>query len=193
MVAISLYHGGRLFSYTLIGAICGHLGKQPLKWFFHSPAAALPWAFVVVLVLIGLGLDKRLPRPLFLTRLTARWRMKTWRLPPAAGAALTGLITPLLPCGPLYAVFFTLMTAGSAAAGAETALGFGLGTVPLLWLTQLGFRRWRDRIPLRRLPAFQRGLALVAAAVMAWRLHAVPPFPQATVAGDSPLPSCCHE
>ena len=43
LTAASLYHGSRLLSYGIIGAVCGALGQQPLKWFFDSPAVLLPW------------------------------------------------------------------------------------------------------------------------------------------------------
>jgi len=51
LAAASIYHAGRLAAYTTIGAICGALGKEPLSWFFHSPAVLLPWALVAALLL----------------------------------------------------------------------------------------------------------------------------------------------
>ncbi len=189
LAAASLYHTGRLASYATIGAICGALGKEPLGWFFRSPAVLLPWALVLALLLLATGFDKRIPRPAFLLRFTARIRFKAQRLPAAGGAAMMGLLTPLLPCGPLYAVFIALMASGSAARGAETALAFGLGTVPLLWLAQHQFQRLRLRLTPRSMARIQRGLALVAALVLAWRLHDTLPF-----RGDEmrDLPACCH-
>ena len=50
LIAATVYHGARLFSYSLIGAVCGMIGKQPLQWFFDSPAVLLPWALVVGLI-----------------------------------------------------------------------------------------------------------------------------------------------
>jgi hypothetical protein len=46
-----------------------------------------------------------------------------------------GLLTGLMPCGPLQAAQLAAAGAGSASAGALTMLGFGLGTAPLM----LGF------------------------------------------------------
>jgi sulfite exporter TauE/SafE len=48
LTAASLYHGTRLLSYGIIGAVCGALGQQPLKWFFDSPVVLLPWVLVLV-------------------------------------------------------------------------------------------------------------------------------------------------
>ena len=83
MAAASFYHAGRLAAYTTIGAICGALGKEPLSWFFHSPAVLLPWALVVALLLLAFGLEKKIPRPAFLTRIAVRLRFKAQRMPVA--------------------------------------------------------------------------------------------------------------
>lgn len=207
LTAASLYHASRLFSYAVIGAICGAIGKEPLSWFFDSPAVLLPWALVAALLLLATGLDKKIPRPKILNRLTARARFKANKFSAIGGATAMGLLTPFLPCGPLYAVFIALMASGSAARGAEAALAFGLGTVPLLWLAQHQFHRLRLRLRLSpiRLARLQRGLALVTALILAWRLHdtlptfsaQADPAPSGEIQSAEPeppkkLPSCCH-
>ncbi len=193
MTAATLYHGGRLFSYGVIGAICGSLGKQPLQWFFDSPAVLLPWALVVALVLSAFGLDKKIPRPAILNRFTARARFQTKRFSTLGAASMMGLLTPLLPCGPLYLVFGVALLSGSPAKGAEFTLAFGLGTVPLLWLAQHQFHKFRAKVKPITMQRLQRGLAITTAVVMAWRLHDTLPF--TTAAQEKPadaLPSCCH-
>jgi len=197
LTAATLYHGTRLVSYGLIGAVCGALGQQPLKWFFDSPAVLLPWVLVVVLLAMALGLDKRVPRPALFNRLTARARFKAGKLSAYGGASAMGLLTPLLPCGPLYLVFGAALLAGSAAKGAEFTLAFGLGTVPLLWLAQHQFHRIRARLTPLAMNRLRRGLALVTALMLAWRLNGtIPPHwtgnqPDAAQP-PSELPSCCH-
>lgn len=198
MVASTLYHGTRLASYTVIGAICGAIGRQPLRWFFDSPAVLLPWAMVILLVLMAVGLDKKIPRPAILMRWTSRMRFRVIRSSAYVGASLMGTFTPILPCGPLYALFLAALLTGSAAKGAEFMLAFGLGTLPLLWVTQHGFQRIRQALGPRAMARMQRGLALVAALIMAWRLHGtIPLVPSAEkVSPESgsgtELPSCCH-
>ncbi|MEK7952719.1 sulfite exporter TauE/SafE family protein [Luteolibacter soli] len=192
MTAASAYHAGRLFAYSTIGALCGALGKEPLGWFFHSPAVLLPWALVAALLLLATGLEKKIPRPAFLMRFIARLRFRTMKLPVIAGAGLTGLFTPFLPCGPLYAVFLALLASGSAARGAEVALAFGLGTVPLLWVVQHQFQRLRKKLTPTGMARIQRGLALVTALVLAWRLHDTLPVRTPEVVQEKELPSCCH-
>lgn len=197
LTAASLYHGARLVSYGAIGAICGALGKQPLRWFFDSPASLLPWVMVAVLLLMALGLDKKVPRPAILNRFTARARFKACKLSAYGGATAMGLLTPFLPCGPLYLVFGAALLAGSAAKGAEFTLAFGLGTVPLLWLAQHQFHRIRAKLSPLAMGRLRRGLAFATALMLAWRLHGtIPPkllgAEPEPAAVEQKLPSCCH-
>lgn len=196
LTAASLYHGTRLASYGLIGAICGYLGEQPLKWFFASPVVLLPWVMVGVLFMMAFGWDKKVPRPAILNRFTARARFKASRFSAYGGASAMGLLTPFLPCGPLYLMFGAALLAGSAAKGAEFMLAFGLGTVPLLWLAQHQFHRIRAKLTPLAMGRLRRGLAFVTALMLAWRLHGtIPPeiYGRQTEPGSATeeLPSCC--
>lgn len=192
LTAASLYHGTRLISYGLIGALCGALGQQPLKWFFNSPVVLLPWVMVGVLLIMALGLDKKVPRPAILNRFTARARFKACKLSAYSGASAMGLLTPFLPCGPLYLVFGAALLAGSAAKGAEFTLAFGLGTVPLLWLAQHHFHRIRAKLTPLAMSRMRRGLALVTALILAVRLHGTIPasFSGQSIPATNELPSC---
>ena len=107
-----------------------------------------------------------------------------------------GLLTPFLPCGPLYAAFGVALLAGSAAKGAEFTLAFGLGTVPLLWLAHHQFHRIRQKLSPLAMARLRRGLALVTAVILGCRLYGTIP---AQLYGKSPeqakpaakqLPSC---
>ncbi|MDX1681242.1 MAG: sulfite exporter TauE/SafE family protein [Akkermansiaceae bacterium] len=193
LISASLYHGGRLLSYGLIGTICGAIGQQPLQWFFDSPAVLLPWVMVALLVLMGLGLDKRIPRPAILNKLTFKARLSAGRMPAYGSATTMGLLTPLLPCGPLYLIFGAALLSGSAAKGAEFMLAFGLGTVPLLWLVQHQFHRIRLKLSPLTLGRLGRGLLLCTAILLAWRLHGtLPAWGQPATETPAELPSCCH-
>lgn len=179
----ALYHGSRLLAYTLVGALAGALGTQPLRWFQHGSGVLLPWLLVVAFAIVGLGLDAWLPKPAFLTRPMARIRFKAMQLGSMARATVIGLATPLLPCGPLYMMFTLAMANGSAARGAEFSAAFGLGTLPLLALGQTQLHRIGIRLSPVGLKRVQRGMALAAALVLAWRLRG-------TLTGE-PV-SCCH-
>lgn len=189
------YHGGRLFSYTVIGAACGALGEQPLRWIFHTPAVVLPWMLVGVFLITAMGWWKKLPRPAWLNKLTFKARLLSTKLSPTKGGLLMGLATPMLPCGPLYLLFAACLLSGGAVRGAEFALAFGVGTVPLLWIAQESFVWLQKVIPAARFSTLQRGLAIVAVIIMTFRLHDTIPFTGSSsidASGQKAMPSCCH-
>ncbi|MDA1006663.1 MAG: sulfite exporter TauE/SafE family protein, partial [Verrucomicrobia bacterium] len=192
LYAATAYHAGRLLAYGSIGALCGALGQQPLLWFFDSPFVVLPWLLVLVFLLIATGLSKRLPRPTFLNRLLTRARLGACRISATKGGFAMGLATPLLPCAPLYLLFGATLLSGSALRGAEFALAFGLGTVPLLWLAQHSFQALHRRLSPLTLLRLQRTLALLAALLIALRLHDTLPLFGELQAAEPQLPGCCH-
>ena len=179
----ALYHGARLTAYGIVGAVAGTLGTMPKEWLQHRGVAMFPWLLVIAFVLVGIGADAWLPKPAFLTKPMARLRMKAMQFGSAARASALGLATPLLPCGPLYMMFGLALANGSAARGAEFSVSFGLGTLPLLALAQTQLHRIGVKLSPVALKRVQRGLALAAAVVMAWRLRG-------TLTGEEA--SCCH-
>ena len=180
----ALYHTARLIAYGIVGTLAGWLGTVPMMWMReHHGVAVFPWLLVVAFVLVGIGADAWLPKPAFLTMPMARLRLKAIQLSSGVRAGLLGIATPLLPCGPLYLMFGLAMTNGSAVKGAEFSMAFGLGTLPLLALSQTQMHRLGIKLTPKTLKLVQRGLALVAALVMAWRLRG-------TLTGEPA--SCCH-
>ena len=179
-----LYHGSRLLAYGLVGAVAGTLGTLPKEWLQNRGVAIFPWLLVIAFALIGIGADAWLPKPAWLTMPMARLRLRLSSAGSSARAALLGLATPLLPCGPLYMMFALAMANGSAAAGAEFSVSFGLGTLPLLALAQTQLHRIGIRFSPLGLKRLQRGLALVAAVTLAWRLRG-------TLTGEE-ASCCCH-
>lgn len=179
----ALYHGARLTAYGIVGAVAGTLGTLPKEWLQHRGIAMLPWLLVIVFALVGIGADAWLPKPTFLTLPLARLKLHAARLGGSARAALLGIATPLLPCGPLYMMFALALANGSALKGSEFSIAFGLGTLPLLALAQAQLHRIGLRLSPVTLRRLQRGLALVAAVTLAWRLRG-------TLTGEEA--SCCH-
>lgn len=186
LAGTALYHGMRLASYGLIGAAAGAMGTLPVRWFHHGSGVLLPWLLVLAFVLVGLGLETWLPKPAFLSRPVMRVRQAAMKLSGTARAALLGLATPLLPCGPLYMMFALAMANGSAIRGSEFSVAFGLGTIPLLWLAQTQLHLLGGRLQPAALRKLQRGLALAAALIMAWRLRGTLGM------GEAEGVSCCH-
>lgn len=183
---IAAYHGGRMISYTLLGAIAGAITEVPVRMLVKSPAVLLPWVLVLALIGLAFGLDKHLPRIPFLQRLSARMRFKAMSLGQRRGGGLMmGLATPLLPCTPLYFILGASLASGSPARGAEFMAAFALGTIPLLWITQGGWFWLHGRFGAQGLHTARRVLALVTALMVAWRLRGTLPWVE--LSG----PGCC--
>jgi hypothetical protein len=183
--AVAGYHGGRLFSYTLLGAIAGAIGQVPVQAMVKSPAVLLPWVLILALVVIGFGLDKRLPRIPLLHRVSMRLRGWFTKLGPGKGGLALGLATPLLPCTPLYFILGAALVSGSPGRGAEFMAAFAMGTIPLLWVTQGGWFWLRGKFGAGGMDTARRALALVTALILAWRLRGTLPWIE--LSG----PGCC--
>ncbi len=183
----SFYHVSRLVAYGLAGAVAGAVGERPLRFFQHGAGLVLPWLIVVLFAMVGVGLDAFIPKPVFLAGAVRSVQARAFRLKSGLRAALLGLATPLLPCGPLYLMLGLAMANGSALKGGGFSMAFGLGTLPLLALAQTQLHWLGGRISPAKLRRLQRGLALVTAAVLAWRLRD-------TLGGvpEGAVPACCH-
>lgn len=168
---LTSYHLAKLFAYMSVGALSGALGSVALGYVQNSWLNYLPWILVFFFLIVAFGLDRFFPKPVWLGRLSRRMFRRITRSSKPLAAGMIGLITPLLPCGPLYMIFGLAFFSGNGVKGAEFAAGFGIGTIPLLWLAQSQFMRLRDKVGAVRLSHIQRSVALVAAVVIAWRLR----------------------
>jgi sulfite exporter TauE/SafE len=180
-----VYHGARVLAYGVIGAVAGALGSVLVHDFALSPVAFLPWLLAAFFLAVGLGLDQRLPKPKAFGRWYFRTSQKVRAWPRPAAAGILGFATPFLPCGPLWAMFGLAVLFGDWLRGAEFLIAFALGTLPLLFLAQTQFwqlRRWVGPVGIKRI---QRGLALVMAVVITWRMLML----EDALAG---LPEWCH-
>ncbi len=166
------YHGGRIASYTALGALLGFAAGS-----IDISAWTLGLRYLAGVLLIGMGLSiagwwhgmARLERAGAVLwqpvqKLSSRWLpVRHWR----QGFAL-GLCWGLMPCGLIYSSLAWAATAQSAAASALMMLCFGLGTLPAMLATSLGADRLQGF--LRR-----RGLKLVIAVLLlisgAWTLY----------------------
>lgn len=145
------YNLGRIFSYSLAGALVGAIGGLGLAF---GPVASVQLAFYLLanLMLVALGVYLMgFTRSLALVErmgqsLWARIRPLTSRFLPArrvSQALPLGMLWGWLPCGLVYSVLATALVAGSAAQGALAMLCFGLGTLPNLLLAGILFSRFR--------------------------------------------------
>lgn len=168
---LTSYHLCKLLSYAIVGTLAGAFGSWVLQAVERSWLNYLPWILVLFFLAVAFRLDRLLPKPKWLGGAYARISRRFGRAHKPVAAAVIGLATPLLPCGPLYMIFGLAMFSGSALQGAEFAVGFGLGTLPLLWIAQSQFMRLNGRMNPVWLSRIQRTVAVVAALVVAWRLR----------------------
>ncbi len=158
------YHASRLVSYSLAGALCGTAGQTVASFLQGTTARIVPWAFVIVLIVLGFGLEKRIPQPRFVAKLLFRARLNR----------SLGWLTPLLPCGPLWLMLGAAAVTGSWMSGAVHMAAFAIGTVPLPVLLQIQALRMQHGISHRMARWMQQGLALISAGLLIWRA-ALPP------------------
>jgi sulfite exporter TauE/SafE len=161
-IRLALYHAGRLGAYAALGWLAARAG-QPLR-----PLADGPWlVLLAALPLLAYALwprDRALPG---LGALLSAGLRRAQALPPAPRALGLGLLTPLLPCGLLYAALAGALAAPAPWQGSLWLLAFAGGTLPLLLLGHWGFHAgsaWGGPWPLRlrRASAAAAGLSLLA-------------------------------
>lgn len=139
-----VYNGGRLISYTLLGAIVAVFGRAIAG---PVPSIAGPVRLITGLIIVLIGLqvafDLRFLAPI------EKGGAKLWQklapmakrfvpvnsLPRALGL---GVLWGWLPCGLVYSVLLIAATTANPAAGAVTMLAFGAGTLPAMVLTGMG-------------------------------------------------------
>lgn len=163
------YHAARVLAYVALGALAGALGEAAVPRALAASGAALPLLLGACLLLFAAFGAHAIGRVPGLGRALQRGHAWAARLGPTARGAVLGALTPLLPCGLLWAGLAAAVVAGTWHAGALAMLGFALGSLPALALVQLPFAWSR----LLRAPAarqrVRRVALLAAAAVLLWR------------------------
>lgn len=174
--AMFAYHASRIAGYTLVGALLGAFGEAAAGTLAVSTSGWLPWAMAGLLVMTALGLFERVPSfasNVKILRPVVRLGAKS---APVARSALLGGVTPLLPCGLLYALYLSAALSGSWLAGATVAFSFALAGTPALTLAQVQ-TRWLARLPKGGEFVVRRVVPLVAAGVLVWRAMSGPDCP----------------
>ncbi len=138
---LAAYNGGRLVTYTALGAAAGSLGAAlDLGGSFigiQRAAAVLAGAVMIVFGVVTLLRIKgvkvpKAPLPGLLVKIVTLGQGLAMAMRPVPRALTIGLLTTLLPCGWLYA--YAAVAAGTASPvyGALTMMAFWLGTLPAL-------------------------------------------------------------
>lgn len=178
-----IYHIGRLIAYVTLGSLAGGLGSRVVSWVGENPARYAPWALGAFFVALALNLDGYVTKWQAKSGLGRGVVQRAYRLSGHARGFSLGLLTPLIPCGPLYLMLWATTMSGSAKQGAIVMLAFGIGTAPLMLLAQSGWAWLSLRMDARKLSYLRRGVALVAVALLCLRAF-VGIDAEAVVAGE---------
>jgi uncharacterized protein len=168
-VALGGYHLGKLVSYTLLGSLAGAIGAQFVSASTTFPAKILPWAMAVFFLLVGIGLDRFAVKLPLVGKLSRYIMVKAYRIHGGLRGISLGLATPFIPCGPLYLIVWVAALSGSTLNGGSMLAMFGIGTIPGLLATQLGWSFISVRVGPERLSRWRRNAALVACGLLLMR------------------------
>lgn len=135
------YNGGRLVTYSILGAAAGALGHVlDLGGTYIGLQRAAAIMAGTIMIVFGLSTLLRIkgvklpkiPLPDFLVKTVALGQGLAMAMRPVPRALTIGLLTTLLPCGFLYIFAGLAMGTGSPFFGALTMATFWLGTLPAL-------------------------------------------------------------
>jgi sulfite exporter TauE/SafE len=163
------YHGGRLVTYSLLGAVCGLLGAA-LDLSGSMVGMNRVAALLAGLMMVGVGIIALLrysgvrlpafPVPKMLTRMIVFGQRAAVGLRPFPRALTIGLLTTFLPCGWLYMFAIVAAGAGSALGGAAIMIAFWAGTVPVLASLGIGVQAFAGTLG-RRMPLITSALIVL--------------------------------
>lgn len=169
LYASILYHLSRFFSYGLLGGLVGWLGDWAYQHLYdHKSVIAL---FISAgAVFAGLYLLRNKVIPLRTFHKVCSSNKTQGPADALKKSLLLGLFTPFIPCGALYLLFSLLALTASPARAAGIAITFGLGTMPLLLVSQMMIWKFRQRIAPLSLTWIQRSLWTASFCLIIWRV-----------------------
>jgi sulfite exporter TauE/SafE len=137
LLSILIYNVGRIFTYTLLGALIGFIGKGVFLMGFQQKLSIILGAAIILYAIFIIVKRKSS----LLNNLLAT---KFYRLKNAMGSflrkktydanLLLGLLNGLLPCGMIYIALAGALASESVFSSAAFMLFFGLGTLPVMMI-----------------------------------------------------------
>jgi len=169
-ILLTQYHFGRMISYGFLGMLAGGLGSLFFVGIPLKSLKVLGWFLIAVYFIFAWGWELKSSPGSWgfqIARWTYPWVMRF----KGRSAFSLGMITPLLPCTPLYLSTSAAFLSGSWIWGMWIMIGFLLGTVPVYGTSQLFWIRLQSILSPPRRVLLRRGLAIVAVSIMSWRLY----------------------
>jgi len=137
IVGIGLYNFGRIITYSLLGAIFGLIGKGfSIVGLQQNLSIAIGVVMLLSVFLKGtfeanFGVLNRLVN--FIKIRLSRF----FKTPTLLNLSYIGLFNGLLPCGLVYVAIFGSLLSDSITHAILYMIAFGLGTVPLMFVTSV--------------------------------------------------------
>ena len=132
---ITLYHFGRLLSYSIIGLIFGLVGKGLYIFGFQQQLSIIIGVLMILIVLIPQKVFYKynFSKPIFRVISKVKSALGTALKKKTPDTFLTiGFLNGFLPCGLVYMAVFAAIALGNTIEGSLYMLFFGLGTIPLM-------------------------------------------------------------
>lgn len=133
-----LYHSGRITTYAVLGGITGLLGQGLSLAGFQQGLSILTGVFIGVGALGAMSHSVAVIRWPVMDRLLLRIKKAIGYFlhqGKSSSRFVLGILNGFLPCGLIYVGLGGAMTMGSYEKGMLFMISFGVGTMPLLFLT----------------------------------------------------------
>lgn len=132
---ITLYHLGRLISYSFIGFIFGWIGKGLYLAGFQQRISILIGVIIIVIALIPIRVFNKynFSKPIYLAIGKVKSLLgKSLKKKSTKALFSIGILNGFLPCGMVYMALVGSIATGNNTQGAMYMFIFGLGTIPLM-------------------------------------------------------------
>ena len=129
-----LYHTGRIFSYALIGALFGLLGKG-FYFFGLQQQISIAVGLVMILSIVAPKLFSKISisKPIYQFTSSVKNKLgQSLKKKENSTFFTIGFLNGLLPCGLVYMAMIASLTSTTILEGILYMVLFGLGTVPLM-------------------------------------------------------------
>lgn len=132
---ISIYHFGRLITYSLIGLIFGLVGKSLYIFGIQQQLSIAIGLLMIIIVLIPYKTFNKynFSKPLykFISKVKSALGKELKKKTPDTFLTI-GFLNGFLPCGLVYMALLGAIATGSALKGSLYMFIFGVGTIPLM-------------------------------------------------------------
>ena len=132
---ITLYHIGRILSYSIIGLVFGALGKSLYIFGIQQQLSIAIGILMILLVILPASLTNRfkIAQPIYKVISKLKSNLGSALKKRTADTFLTiGFLNGFLPCGLVYMAVFGAIAMGSIAESSLYMALFGIGTIPLM-------------------------------------------------------------